>query len=408
MARFEAFRGTTYDPGKVVADDVIAPPYDVVSPTDRAALAARSPYNAIEIELPVRYPEAGLDPYENAAAMFDHWHREGIVGVEEEAGFYVYRMTYRIEDGSTRRTTGVLGALGLDPEHRGDVLPHEETTPKDKSDRLSLLRATGANVSPIWGLAVGSGLSAACEAAIATAAPPWTATDSDGVVHERWTVTDPDVVGAISSVVAAAPVLIADGHHRYETACTFFTEQPGDIGADLILALVVELGEDELAVQGIHRLLDGVDAAMLPALFGRHFEVEPGPSEPLELVDTMASAGALGLITPDGSWLMHPRAELLAHVDDDLDSSRLAFVLDDLGIKDVHYQHGALLAQHAVESEEADAAVLLRPVSISQIARTARGGRRMPPKSTFFHPKPRTGMVFRELDPNRRTRQPHR
>jgi uncharacterized protein (DUF1015 family) len=399
MARFEAFRGTIYHPDKVVADDVIAPPYDVVSPADWVALASRSPYNAIEVELPLAHPEAGLDPYENAAAIFDHWHREGVVVVDEGAGFYVYRMTFEVEDGSTRSTTGVLGALGLDPEQRGDVLPHEQTIPKDKRDRLSLLRAAGTNFSPIWGLAVGEGLSEACEAAIAAAAAPWTATDSDGVVHERWTVTDTAAVTAISATVGAAPVLIADGHHRYETACTFLGEEPGAKGADLILALVVELAEEQLAVEGIHRLLNGVDAAALPDLFDRRFEVEGGPDDPIELRDLMGSAGGLGLVTRQGSFLLRPRPELLEKAQDDLDSSRLAYALTELGITEVHYQHGALLAREAVLSDEADAAVLLRPVSIDQIARTARGGRRMPPKSTFFQPKPRTGMVFRELDP---------
>ena len=182
--------------------------------------------------------------------------------VEEEAGFYVYRMTFQIEDGSSRSTTGVLGALALDPEHRGDVLPHEQTTPKDKHDRLSLLRAARTNFSPIWGLAVGSGLSAACEAAIDTAGAPWAATDSDGVLHERWTVIDAAATQAISDAVAAGPVLVADGHHRYDTACTYFAEQPGATGAGSVLALVVELVEDQLAVQGIHRLLTGVDAGV--------------------------------------------------------------------------------------------------------------------------------------------------
>jgi uncharacterized protein (DUF1015 family) len=399
MARFEAFRGTLYSPDKIVADDVIAPPYDVVNQADWVALASRSPYNSITVELPLAHPEAGLDPYENAAAIFDQWHREGVVVVEEEAGFYVYRMTFVVEDGSTRTTTGVLGALGLDPLHRGDVLPHEQTIPKDKRDRLSLLRAAGTNFSPIWGLAVGEGLSQACEAAIATSGPPWTATDSEGVVHERWTVTDPAATAAISAAVAAWPVLIADGHHRYETACTFLGEQPGKRGADLVLALVVELAEEQLAVEAIHRLLNGVDAGALPTLLDRHFEVEPGPDDPIELRDLMGSAGGLGLVTRQGSFLLRPRPDLLAKAEDDLDSSRLAAALADLGITEVHYQHGALLAREVVLSGEADAAVLLRPVSIDQIARTARGGRRMPPKSTFFQPKPRTGMVFRELDP---------
>lgn len=399
MAGFEGFRGTTYDREMVLADDVIAPPYDVVSPADRSELAARSPYNAIAVELPLPDPPAGLDAYENAASIFERWHREGVVGLEDEAGFYVYRMTFRDENGSTRSTTGVLGALELDPDHSGDVLPHEQTTPKAKHDRLSLLRAARTNFSPIWGLAVGSGLSEACGEAIGVAGQPWSATDSDGVVHERWTVLDPGAVKAISTVVAAAPVLIADGHHRYETACTYWAEQPEVASAERVLAFVVELVESELAVQAIHRLLGGVDAAALPARFSPHFDVQPGPPDPVALRDAMALEGGLGLITRGGSWLLRPRPELVQAADDDLDSSRLAYALARLGIDDVRYQHGLALARDAVESGEAEAAVLLRPVSISQIARTARGGRLMPPKSTFFHPKPRTGMVFRELDP---------
>lgn len=112
----------------------------------------------------------------------------------------------------------------------------------------------------------------------------------------------------------------------------------------------------------------------------------------------MASAGGLGLVTAQGSWLLRPGAELSEHVSDDLDSSRIAFVLGEVGITEVHYQHGILLACDAVRSGDADGAVLLRPVSIDQIARTAQGSRLMPPKSTYFHPKPRTGMAFRELD----------
>ncbi len=399
MARFEPFRGTTYVPGTVVPDDVIAPPYDVVGSEEWAALAARSRYNAIEVELPLPNHEVGLDAYENAAAIFRHWHHEGIVAVEEEAAFYVYRMTFRLEDGTVRTTTGVLGALGLDPEHHGDVLPHEQTTPKDTRDRLSLLRAARTNFSPIWGLSVGEGLTLACETAIATAGPPWRATDSDGVLHERWTVDDPLVVKAIVETVAAPAVLIADGHHRYDTACTYLAERPEAPGADAILALVVELAEEQLAVHSIHRLLHGIEPGTLPGLFRDYFEIEPGPDDPIELRDTMDIVGSLGLMTEEGSWLLRPRPELLDAVEDDLDSSRLAFVLEAVGIEDVHYQHGAVLARRAVDSGDADAAVLLRPVSVDRIAATARGGRLMPPKSTFFNPKPRTGMVFRELDP---------
>jgi uncharacterized protein (DUF1015 family) len=399
MARLEPFRATVYDRSKVDPDDVIAPPYDVVSPADRTQLAARSPYNAIVVELPVADPSNGVDPYESAASIFERWHREGVVVVEEEAGFYLYRMTFTDEDGSRRSTTGVLGALGLDPEHHGDVLPHEQTTPKDTHDRLSLLRAARNNFSPIWGLAAGEGLSRACQEAIALGGQPWSATDSEGVLHERWTVTAPQTLKAISSIVAAAPVLIADGHHRYETACRYLAEHRSAAGADAVLAFVVELVEPELSVQAIHRLLSGVDAASLPSLLSRHFDVQPGPAAPILLSEAMITEAALGLVTRHGTWLLRARPELVKAADDDLDSSRLAYALSDLGIDQVRYQHGLALAREAVEAGEAEAAILLRPVSVRQIAGIANGGRLMPPKSTFFYPKLRTGMVFRELDP---------
>jgi uncharacterized protein (DUF1015 family) len=401
MARFEAFRGTTYDSERVLADDVIAPPYDVVGEAARAELVARSPYNAIHVELPAPDTQAGRDAYENAAWLFARWHADGAVHAAKAPALYVYRMTFQDEDGSPRATTGVLGALGLDPGQRGDVLPHEQTTPKDKRDRLSLLRSARTNFSPIWGLAVGDGLSDACVAALRTAGPPWSATDDHGVLHERFTVTAPDAIAALEAAVDRAPVLIADGHHRYETACTYWSENPGTPGADLVLALVVELAEEQLAVQAIHRLLRGVDSEALPRLLARHFDVGEGPDDPIELRDLLGKEGALGLITRQGSWLLRPTEALETAVPDGLDSSRLAFALEDLGIDPgaVTFQHGATIVRDAVAAGEADAAVLLRPVSIAQIARTATGGALMPPKSTFFYPKPRTGMVFRELDP---------
>jgi uncharacterized protein (DUF1015 family) len=401
MARFEAFRGTTYRPNKVRPDDVIAPPYDVVNAAERARLAALSPYNAIHVELPE--PAGDLDRYANAAAVFARWHAESAVAVATDPTLYVYRMTFPDEDGSLRSTTGVLGALGLDPTHSGEVLPHEETTTKDKSDRLSLLRAARTNFSPIWGLSTAAGLAEACSAAAGAldeaGTPVWRATDEDGVVHETWAVSEAEHLAAIADSVASEPVLIADGHHRYETACAYLEEQPESRDATAILAFVVELVTEQLSVRAIHRLLAGVDPVSLPALLTAHFGLEPGPADAAELQAAMVDKGALGLITTTSNWYLTPSEALEEAADDDLDSSRLAYALGDLGIEDVRYQHGVSNVVAAVESGEAAAAVLLRPVSVDQIARTAGGGRRMPPKSTFFHPKPRTGMVFRELDP---------
>jgi uncharacterized protein (DUF1015 family) len=398
MASLEPFRPTVYEASRVDADDVIAPPYDVVSPPERASLAARSPYNAIHVELPVAEAGSREDRYESAARLFRSWHDEGVVRVGEVPAFALYRMTFRTDDGLVRTTKGVLGALRLDPGG-GQVLPHEQTTPKDKFDRLSLLRASRTNFSPIWALTLAGGFGKACEGAIADAGDPWRATDDEGVLHERWLVDDEGVLEGLRALVARTPVLVADGHHRYETACTYFEEQPRQHGADAILALVVELSPEELFVQAIHRLVRGVDPVGFASELARWFDASEGPRDDGVLARAMTEEGALGLVTSAGSWLLRPKAKLDREAGDDLDSSRLEVALSSLGVTDVVYQHGVGRARLAVSEGMADAAVLLRPVSVEQIARTARGARRMPPKSTFFAPKLRTGMVFRELDP---------
>ncbi len=397
MARFVAWRATVYDRSRVDPQDVVAPPYDVVGAAERAELAARSAYNSILVELPV--DPSGGDKYQHAAAIWQEWHESGIVRVAGEPALYVYRMTFVEEDGTRRSTTGVLGALGLDPSHAGDVLPHEQTISKDKHDRLSLLRAARTNFSPIWGLSLAGGLGDLCEVAAKSAGDSWRATDEAGTVHECFAVDDSSLVEQVVALVATTPVLIADGHHRYETACAYYEETDGSPGSDAVLAYVVELSERELAVQAIHRLINGVDAGSLPEILERSFELRPGPSDPVELRNMMAAEGALGLLLPGGrAHLLTPRPDLLLPGEDELDSTRLARALANTPHAEVSYQHGAVEAARAVLEGRAEAAVLLRPVSVEQIRAVAHGGRRMPPKSTFFHPKPRTGMVFRELD----------
>lgn len=394
MANFRPFRGTTYDESRVEAADIFAPPYDVVGPRERSELAGRSPYNAIHVELP-EDPNGG-DRYLHAADIWRRWHEEGVVAIREEPALYVYRMSFSEEDGTARTSHGVIGALALDREGRGEVLPHEETTPKDKSDRLSLLRATRTNFSPIWGLSLAGGLGELCRKAIAEAGRPFAAHDEAGVLHERWTIEDVSTTGALVDLVASTPVLIADGHHRYDTACTYRGEADGVTGSDRILAYVVELSEDELAVQAIHRLVGGVTGDELLSVLADSFEISAGPSDPIELRDALVPAGALGLFIEGAGHLLTPSAPI--GEGDELDSARLARALEPLPRATVTFQHGATESVRAVEEGRATAAVLLRPVSVERIAATAHGGMRMPPKSTFFYPKPRTGAVFRELE----------
>jgi uncharacterized protein (DUF1015 family) len=183
MPRFEPFAGLRYDPSRVVLANVMAPPYDVVGPEQRSVLAARHSANAILVELPEPDPRSGADRYVGAAARLAEWRADGVLMADPDDVFYAYRMTDT--DGST--TLGVLGVLGLDKASIAQILPHEETLPKAKSDRLELLAATRVNLSPIWGLSLASGLTAL----LAPDSPPVAAgVDDDGVRHELWLIND--------------------------------------------------------------------------------------------------------------------------------------------------------------------------------------------------------------------------
>lgn len=279
------------------------------------------------------------------------------------------------------------------------MLPHEHTTAKPKDDRLNMLRSCRANLSPIWGLSLSEGLSGLCEQ---PGPPDARGTDDDGVHHRLWRVRQPGVARAISEAVSATPVMIADGHHRYETALAYRDEQratgAGEGAHDLIMALVVELADDQLAVRPIHRLLRGTPpAGELLDVWDRWFDpFETGPAD--ETLDArMSDAAALALVTSEGSWLLRPREGAFPGVAD-LDSARLERALSAVPEVETTFQHGTDTVIGAVAKGEADAAVLLRPATVAAIAATARARDRMPPKTTFFHPKPRTGIVFRPLD----------
>jgi uncharacterized protein (DUF1015 family) len=397
VPRFEPFPGLRYSPSHIARlDDVVCPPYDVISDTERMALEARSPVNVVRLELP--QPGGSLDRYGEAARLLDAWRDGGFLKRDHHPAFYGYRMTYSDTSGATRSTVGVIGALGLEVPGVG-ILPHEETTPKAKSDRLDLLEATHANISPIWGLSPASGLSASCRP---PAHPVEHAVDAEGVRHELWPINDPEQIDEIARLVGSAPVLIADGHHRYETALAA-RDRRGANGAlgdsGLVMALVVELAEDELMVQAIHRLVSGLPAGFDVAEGLReHFDLaRTDPVDPT-IEDRMRSSGSLAVVSPVGTWLARPRPSTVAAAPFDLDSSRfeLAFsAWPDSAV--LTYQHGSDLCAAAVGSGQAQVAILLRPATVEQIAAIGRGGVRMPAKTTFFWPKPRTGMVLREL-----------
>ena len=395
MPHFEPFRALRYS--GVDLDLVLAPPYDVLSDDDRHELGARHPANIVHVDVPIE--SDGPDRYEAAGATLRSWIERGVLTVDDVASFTIYRMEFVDAQGRSRLTSGVIGALEVVDEGAGGVLPHERTTPKAKTDRLDLTRATLTNLSPVWGLSLAAGLSDL----LAAPGQPMGEVVVEGVRHVFERVDDPDRVDAISKAVSAHEVVIADGHHRYAIARTFRDEQrEHDTGthgaADTTMAYVGELISEQLSVAAIHRLYSGVDFAALRDTLARSFDLEPaGPIDPA-MTNEMDRRGSLVLVGSDGqgTWLT-PRADAFAGVRD-LDGARLEHALTSLP-HEVTYQHGVEHVTEAVRSGRGGttAGVLIRPVTVAEIRRTADEGLLMPPKSTFFTPKLRTGPVMRPM-----------
>ena len=402
MPRFEPFAALRYSPDEPL-DDVVAPPYDVLSLADVDSLLARDPHNIVAIDVPL--DRDGARRYELAARRMESWIAECVLRRDATPSLTLYRMEFTDETGRARHTVGVIGALEVVDEGADGVLPHERTTPKAKTDRLDLTRATRCNLSPVWGLSLTVGLTDLLREPGELVGQ---CTDEHGVVHRVERVDEPDRVTAVSSAVAANAVLIADGHHRYAISRSYRDEVRAatgraDTDAELTMAYVAELVDQQLSIDPIHRVYRGISADALAARLAEFCDAtEAGP------VTTRCAAeaidrGALCLVRPDGTgvWLT-PRAQAFDGVRA-LDGAYLEHALDDLtgadgAPIDVTYQHGVQQVIDLLRAGEADAAVLIRPTSIDEIRRTAIERLLMPPKSTFFTPKLRTGLVVRPLD----------
>jgi uncharacterized protein (DUF1015 family) len=376
--------------------DLMAPPYDVISPERRQQLADQHPHNAVHLDLPV--DEGDLDRYEAACQRLHRWLDDQVLATDADPAFYLYRMEYRTALGQPAQTTGVIGALELSTPGSADVLPHEQTTPKAKSDRLQMLRSCRSNLSPIWGLSLASGLT---DLLRTDAEPDIHWTGSDAVEHRLWSVTDPEAQQAIRSAIEPHPVLIADGHHRYQTSLQYRDERRAESDTDgpydLTMAFIVELVESQLDVRAIHRAVrvPGGAPALAAALAEWFDDVGQGRAD-AEVLDQMQANDALALVTADGIRLLSPKADRFAGARA-LDSVRLDLAMAGLEA-DVTFDHSLTSIHEAIGDGRIDAGVLLRPATVPQIADVSHADELMPPKTTYFHPKPSTGAVYRSLD----------
>ena len=422
MADVRPIRALHYDPSRVDPAEATAPPYDVIDAAGRERLVDRSPHNVVELDLP-QDPNGG-DPYEHAAELLQAWKDEGILDQDESRTIWALEQDYTDPDGNARTRRGFLGRIRVTEYGPGLVRPHERTQPGPKEDRLRLTRATKHNLSPIFVLHAGDAWS---HIAPAIEGEPafCEITDADGTVHRAWPITDADVHEALSELVKGSELLIADGHHRYETARTYAEEIGGEGDHRYTLACLVSLEDPGLSVFATNRLLHDLSKEQQETLRDtllELFDLEPVEDEADLVPDAGYGAVAFGYMDSHHLKPYRLRLKNAAPLDAALpgtsDAYRrldaaalealilkgpLAMTNDDIAAKrGLSYCSDFAETLRRLHAGEADAAFFLRPTPVEQVRDVADEGETMPPKSTFFFPKLLTGIAFNPLFPAER------
>ena len=386
MPRTFPFSGLVFDPAIAGPLEVVtAPPYDVIGETERRAFLASSPYSVVHLDL--SEGSDGRDRYDRAAQLLDRWRAEGALVPLPEPSYLGYEMRFRFE-ARDRTIRGILCALELE-EWGGSVLPHERTMPGPVEDRLRLLRATGVDLSAVYGTVAGPVpvLSSALER-VSGESPLATVVDAEGVTHRLWVV--PPTPG-LAEALADEPMLIADGHHRYTTALRYREERRGTDGPgpwDRVLALIVDAGTEEPPVLPFHRVVSGHPLPPLAGVRVRDLQ------EVLSELDDRAMT--VGVVTREDGVLVHAVAGLEGTPP--VVAALHRIFGQAVEPERLRYTPDAVDAESAVRSGSASAAYLLPPTTTERIRAVVQRGDRLPQKSTFFWPKPRTGMVLRTLE----------
>ncbi len=396
MVDFRPFRGVL---PKLSADEDIAdrvsPPYDIISAEEQTRLQSR-PCNITRITL------GAVDGrYEQAAQLLDSWLSSGKLSQDQAECYYLYRQSFHDKGGVLTRN-GIIGVLRSEGYEAGNIIPHEETFPKVKEDRLNLLRATETHCESIFGLYDRSDLDMAGIAA--KAEKLFECTDASGTVHELFRISDRATVDGIQKEMGGKKILIADGHHRYETSYKYAQENPQDRRKGYVLCTMVSSQDKGMFVRPTHRLIRHLrfqEDQLLEAL-GKRFTLrqvkDPAAAESaLEA----ASVPTFGLIFPSGKVVVAeftaPAGDILWTVD--------TYVCQEVILKDVlykqpqgneldiDYDHDVASVLRKVKAGGTDLAILVRAPPLEEVWSVAQAGRKMPKKTTYFWPKIWSGFV---------------
>jgi uncharacterized protein (DUF1015 family) len=426
MANLIPFRGVLYNPAKVPdISRVVAPPYDVIDAAAQRALYARHPYNIIRLELGLEEPgdSPSHNRYTRAAALLEDWMTRGILLRDGEPALYPYLIDYRSPldpaDAPPKTLKGLFATVELEEFGSGQIYPHETTQAAAKQDRLNLLEACRAHFSAIFALYADPGgrVIQLLDHVVHTTKPRIEFTDDEGFRHRLWMLTDPSVLGEIQAALKAQPLFIADGHHRYETALAYRQRCRQRTGItsglepfDKVLMLIASLEDPGLTILPTHRVLTTPipPREEILRVLGQTCEIEE--VAPAELIQTLRDRGrtapVFALVLPDAALPLlltvkpDHRPDPGAAARDKLDVSLLhSLVLNVLcpieaAEHAVRYTKDELEALELVAQGRATGALLLNPTKVGDIQAVAATGERMPPKSTYFFPKPLTGLVM--------------
>lgn len=422
MATIRPFRGLRFSESAGPLGSLVAPPYDVLSPAERDLLASKSEHNIVHLTLPEQNADdrSKFIKYARAASRLADWRRTGAVQLEEQPSFYRYSQVFNVPIAGHQLTRqSLIATIKVEPYEKGVVLPHEQTFPKHKEDRLRILEATRSHLECIYGLYEDDDKAVLNLIGSARGKVIQNVTTEDGVRHVVERIDDPDATCLISDAMKAKKVWIADGHHRYETACTFreqLGERHTEVAEDYMMMALSSISDPGLVLLPTHRMLKSCPIGPEPMrekLSGL-FQISEAPnSELMDRIEAISEKGkrAFGVALPGGSgWILT--------LDD---ASKAGALVPGNGSKrlkelDVTILHEIIFGQilgltghdffdytrdpdEAVAAVEAGspAAFLMNPPTVDDMRHIALGGEKMPQKSTYYYPKILSGLVVWSL-----------
>ncbi len=408
------FRGLRYEATKVEGlANVIAPPYDVIKPEERVALEARHPANIIRLILsqPRNDDTDDANQYTRAATLMNQWIADGTLVQDATPRYYIYDQSFSAPNGKNYTRRALISLVKLQPFENRVVLPHEKTHAGPKIDRLNLMRECHANLSPIFLLyADPTGDIEQIMESFTDAHPPEIdCTETFGSTHQLWCLDDAERNNEIQNLFSSKPLLIADGHHRYETALAFRDEmaQTGLSGYGYMMVNLVRMESPGLAVLAIHRLLDNLSSnqiahaiTKLPEVFEVH-DIDTQANLMAKLDTLKGKSAAVGIYTADDKYrLLIPRSTEPRQLDVVLVQETLIKEMFQVETLADHISYTAYTddATTHVKSGTGRVALLMNPTPVEQVLEVAMAGSIMPQKSTYFYPKMATGFVLNLLN----------